>query len=59
VAGAPGRVTPSLAIADGQGLNLTVLGSTASSTSGPLADRDLVRDSKMPRALQDELVALA
>jgi diacylglycerol O-acyltransferase / wax synthase len=53
-------VYPLSAIADGQGLNLTVLGSNGKLNFGALADRDLVPDVDMIiDALQDELAALA
>src|SRR5277367_3971116 len=51
---------PLSAIADGQGLNLTVLGSKGKLNFGALADRDLVPDVEMIiDALKDELVALS
>jgi diacylglycerol O-acyltransferase / wax synthase len=53
-------VYPLSAIADGQGLNLTVLGSNGKLNFGALADRDLVPDVDLIiDALQDELVALS
>src|SRR6202011_6422664 len=53
-------VYPLSAIADGQGLNLTVLGSNATLNFGALADRDLVPDVDLIiDALKDEVVALA
>jgi diacylglycerol O-acyltransferase / wax synthase len=53
-------IYPLSAIADGQGLNLTVLGSRGKLNFGALADRDLVPDVDMIiDALKDELVALA
>jgi diacylglycerol O-acyltransferase / wax synthase len=53
-------VYPLSAIADGQGLNLTVLGSNDKLNFGALADRDLIPDADaIIDALQDELNALA
>jgi len=53
-------VYPLSAIADGQGLNLTVLGSNGKLNFGALADRDLVPDVDLIiDALNDELVALS
>jgi diacylglycerol O-acyltransferase / wax synthase len=53
-------VYPLSAIADGQGLNLTVLGSKGNLNFGALADRDLVPDVDLiVEALKDELVALS
>jgi WS/DGAT/MGAT family acyltransferase len=53
-------VYPLSAIADGQGLNLTVLGSNGKLNFGALADRDLVPDVDLiVEALKDELVALS
>ena len=53
-------VYPLSAIADGQGLNLTVLGSNGKLNFGALADRDLVPDVELiVEALKDELVALS
>lgn len=50
---------PLSAIADGQGLNLTVLGSNGELNFGALADRDLVPDvDVIIDALKDELAAL-
>ena len=50
-------VYPLSAIADGQGLNLTVLGSNGKLNFGALADRDLVPDVDLIiDALKDELV---
>lgn len=52
-------VYPLSAIADGQGLNLTVLGSNGKLNFGALADRDLVPDvDVIIDALKDELAAL-
>jgi diacylglycerol O-acyltransferase len=52
-------VYPLSAIADGQGLNLTVLGSNGKLNFGALADRDLVPDVDMIiDAIADELAAL-
>ena len=53
-------VYPLSAIADGQGLNLTVLGSNGKLNFGALADRDLVPDVDLIiDALTDELAALS
>ena len=53
-------VYPLSAIADGQGLNLTVLGSSGKLNFGALADRDLVPDVDLIiDALKEELVALS
>ena len=53
-------VYPLSAIADGQGLNLTVLGSNGKLNFGALADRDLVPDVDLIiDALKDEIVALS
>jgi diacylglycerol O-acyltransferase / wax synthase len=53
-------VYPLSAIADGQGLNITVLGSNGKLNFGALADRDLVPDLDMIiDALKDEAGALA
>jgi diacylglycerol O-acyltransferase / wax synthase len=53
-------VYPLSAIADGQGLNITVLGSNGKPNFGALADRDLVPDLDMIiDALKDEAGALA
>ena len=53
-------VYPLSAIADGQGLNLTVLGSSGKLNFGALADRDLVADVDLIiDALKEELVALS
>jgi diacylglycerol O-acyltransferase / wax synthase len=53
-------VYPLSAIADGQGLNLTVLGSNGKLNFGALADRDLVPDVDLiVEALKDELVTLS
>ena len=52
-------VYPLSAIADGQGLNITVLGSAGKLNFGILADRDLVPDvDAMMHALVDELACL-
>ena len=53
-------VYPLSAIADGQGLNLTVLGSKGKLNFGALADRDLVPDVDLIiDALKDEVAALS
>jgi diacylglycerol O-acyltransferase len=53
-------IYPLSAIADGQGLNLTVLGSNGKLNFGALADRDLVPDVDLIiDALKDEIVALS
>jgi WS/DGAT/MGAT family acyltransferase len=53
-------VYPLSAIADGQGLNLTVLGSNGKLNFGALADRDLVPDVDLiTDALKDELATLS
>ncbi len=53
-------VYPLSAIADGQGLNLTVLGSNGKLNFGALADRDLVPDVDLIiDALKEELAALS
>jgi diacylglycerol O-acyltransferase / wax synthase len=53
-------IYPLSAIADGQGLNLTVLGSKGKLNFGALADRDLVPDVDLIiDAVKDELVALS
>ena len=53
-------VYPLSAIADGQGLNLTVLGSNGKLNFGALADRDLVPDvGLIVDALKDELTVLS
>ena len=53
-------VYPLSAIADGQGLNLTVLGSRGKLNFGALADRDLVPDvDQIIDALKDEIAALS
>ena len=53
-------VYPLSAIADGQGLNLTVLGSNGKLNFGALADRDLVPDVDLIiDALRDELATLS
>jgi diacylglycerol O-acyltransferase / wax synthase len=53
-------IYPLSAIADGQGLNLTVLGSNGKLNFGALADRDLVPDVDLIiDAVKDELVALS
>jgi diacylglycerol O-acyltransferase / wax synthase len=53
-------VYPLSAIADGQGLNLTVLGSKDKLNFGALADRDLVPDVDLIiDALKDEVAALS
>ena len=53
-------VYPLSAIADGQGLNLTVLGSNGKLNFGALADRDLVPDVDLIiDALKDEVIALS
>src|SRR5262249_35272779 len=53
-------VYPLSAIADGQGLNLTVLGSNGRLTSGASADRALLPDVDLIiDALKDELAALS
>jgi WS/DGAT/MGAT family acyltransferase len=53
-------VYPLSAIADGQGLNLTVLGSNGKLNFGALADRDLVPDVDLIiDALKDEVAALS
>jgi diacylglycerol O-acyltransferase / wax synthase len=53
-------IYPLSAIADGQGLNLTVLGSNGKLNFGALADRDLVPDVDLiVDALTDELTALS
>jgi diacylglycerol O-acyltransferase / wax synthase len=53
-------VYPLSAIADGQGLNVTVLGSNGKLNFGALADRDLVPDVDLIiDALKDEVAALS
>jgi hypothetical protein len=53
-------VYPLSAIADGQGLNLTVLGSNRKLNFGALADRDLVPDVDLIiDALKDEIGELS
>src|SRR6202035_3700113 len=53
-------VYPLSAIADGQGLNLTVLGSNGKLNFGALADRDLVPDVDLIiDALKDEIATLS
>jgi len=53
-------VYPLSAIADGQGLNLTVLGSNGKLNFGALADRELVPDVDLiVDALKDEIAALS
>jgi diacylglycerol O-acyltransferase / wax synthase len=53
-------VYPLSAIADGQGLNLTVLGSNGKLNFGALADRDLVPDvGLIIDALKDEIATLS
>src|SRR5262249_19363850 len=53
-------VYPLSAIADGQGLNVTVLGSNGKLNFGALPDRDLVPDVDLIiGALKDQLVALS
>ncbi|MDT5084198.1 MAG: diacylglycerol O-acyltransferase / wax synthase, partial [Mycobacterium sp.] len=53
-------VYPLSAIADGQGLNLTVLGSNGELNFGALADRDLVPDVDLIiDALKDEIATLS
>jgi WS/DGAT/MGAT family acyltransferase len=53
-------IYPISAIADGQGLNLTVMGSNGKLNFGALADRDLVPDVDLiVDALTDEIVALS
>jgi WS/DGAT/MGAT family acyltransferase len=53
-------IYPLSAIADGQGLNLTVMGSNGKLNFGALADRDLVPDVDLiVDALKDEVAALS
>jgi diacylglycerol O-acyltransferase / wax synthase len=53
-------IYPLSAIADGQGLNLTVLGSNGKLNFGALADRDLVPDVDLIiEALKDEIATLS
>jgi diacylglycerol O-acyltransferase / wax synthase len=53
-------IYPLSAIADGQGLNLTVLGSNGKLNFGALADRDLVSDVELIiDALKDEIATLS
>jgi diacylglycerol O-acyltransferase / wax synthase len=52
-------VYPLSAIVDGQGLNLTVLGTKGKLNFGALADRDLIPDvDRIVTALVEELAAL-